>query len=268
MLQFVLLCLGNALLCLLRTLWIAICIRHCSVLQCVAVCCSVFAADTVNDNLYQALQCVAVWCSVLQCVAMFVVVWCSVAVCWRVWQCVLQWVAVDCSGFAGLQCVWEALFLFVASSRKSHLYQALQCVVVCVAVWVAVCVAVCAALCSTVFLELCYMFAENKITDSVVQRLAECCSELPWVAVCCSVLQCIAMCVAGCCSLLSQPVAICGIVVWSCVFLISSTFYRKSVCVSVCVRVCVCANHELLAMGVATISWLLEIIGLFCKRAL
>jgi len=47
-------------------------VKYCSVLQYVAVCVavlgerpSVFAADTMNCNLYQALQCVAVCCSVL-----------------------------------------------------------------------------------------------------------------------------------------------------------------------------------------------------------
>ena len=49
---------------------------------------------------------------------------------------------------------------------------------------------------------------------------------------------------------------------------------RVCVCVCVCARVCACMNFmqvlEILSRpyGVATISRLLKIIGLFCKRAL
>ena len=64
-------------------LWIR-CVVCCSVLQCVAACCSVY--DARQSTLYRefmdqvcgVLQCVAVCCSVLQCVA----------VCSGVLQCV------------------------------------------------------------------------------------------------------------------------------------------------------------------------------------
>ena len=45
---------------------VAVC---CSVLQCVAVCCSVLLVSNVYDtSIVSVLQCVAVCCSVLQCV--------------------------------------------------------------------------------------------------------------------------------------------------------------------------------------------------------
>jgi len=71
----------------------------CSVLQCVAVCCSMFQGGNAVEEF------VAVYCSVLQCVAVYG----SVSQCVAVWKCsrgvccsVLQCVAVCCSV---LQCV-------------------------------------------------------------------------------------------------------------------------------------------------------------------
>jgi hypothetical protein len=89
---------------------------RCSVVQCVAVCCSVLH---VAQCIY---ECVAAWCSVLQCVAVCwsvlhvarcihecVAVWCSVVQCvacstMHLWmRCsVMQWVALCC---IVLQCV-------------------------------------------------------------------------------------------------------------------------------------------------------------------
>jgi len=63
-----------------------------SVLQCNAVYCSMHAA-CVHTVYYSVLQCVAVNCSVLQCVA----VHCSVSQCVAVYCSVLQCVAVYCS---------------------------------------------------------------------------------------------------------------------------------------------------------------------------
>ena len=60
---------------------------RCSVLHCVAVCCS------VGVTIVQVLQCVAMCCSVLQCVAVCCIVLQCVAVCCSVLQCV----AVCCS---------------------------------------------------------------------------------------------------------------------------------------------------------------------------
>jgi len=60
---------------------------YCSVLQCVAVCCSVLHQSRLSVSC--VLQCVAVCCSVLQCVASisFVSFLC-IAVCCSVLQCV------------------------------------------------------------------------------------------------------------------------------------------------------------------------------------
>jgi len=87
-----------------------------------------------------------------------------------------------------------------------------------------------------------------------LQCAAVCCSVLQCVAVCFSVLQCVAVC----CSVL-QCVAVCCSV---------------SQCVAVCCSVlqCIAVIHIwslfcILTYGVATISRLLKIIGLFCKRA-
>jgi len=102
-----------------------------SVLQCVAVCCSVHITEEELFSCFRTyvsprvLQCIAVYCSVLQCVAVCVAVCCSVHIteepsscfrtevsleCCSVLQCievccsVLQCVAVCCSV---LQCVAE-----------------------------------------------------------------------------------------------------------------------------------------------------------------
>jgi len=89
----------------------------------------------------------------------------------------------------------------------------------------------------------------------VLQCVAVCCSVLQCVAVYCIVLQCAAVdcsafqCAAVCCSVL-QCVAVCCSVLQ-------------------CVAVRCSANNEgSHYYGVATISRLLKIIGLFCKRAL
>jgi len=68
----------------IRSTWSAVC---CSVVQCVAVCCSVLytygmqARGTKQYELH-AVQCVAVCCSVLQCVAVCCSVLQCVAVCY------------------------------------------------------------------------------------------------------------------------------------------------------------------------------------------
>ena len=72
---------------------------------------------------------------------------------------------------------------------------------------------------------------------SVLQCVAVCCSVLQRVAVCCSVLQC----AAACCSVLQDK-----------------SWLPLSECI------CRCGS----CYGVATISRLLKITGLFCKRAL
>ena len=135
---------------------------------------------------------------------------------------------------------------------------------------------------------------------SVLQWAALCCRVLQCVAVCGSVLQSVAeRCsvlqrVATCCSVL-QRVAVDAFLYRSCfrksatnnshTYLQEDTCYdeecRSCVCVCVCVChklrkkiwVCVYMCLELSSLfarryGVAAISRLLKIIGLFCKRAL
>ena len=82
---------GNGILSLLSVLQcVAVVAVCCSVLRCVAVCCSVLGIEShgytileAGNGMLRLLQCVAVCCCVLQCVA----VCCSV----------LQCVAVCCS---------------------------------------------------------------------------------------------------------------------------------------------------------------------------
>ena len=69
--------------------------RYCSVLQYVAMCCSVLFADVGGIQVGDLVQCViAVCCSVLQCIA---VCHCSLFQCFAVCCSVLQCVAVCCS---------------------------------------------------------------------------------------------------------------------------------------------------------------------------
>jgi len=68
----------------------------CSVLQCVAVCCSVKANYSfLHAYVISVLQCVAVCCSVLQCEGRLFFLTCvchqCVAVCCSVLQCVAVW---------------------------------------------------------------------------------------------------------------------------------------------------------------------------------
>ena len=101
---------------------------HCSALQCArrpfpcaAVCCRVLQCFAVCCSVWSVLQCVAVCCSVLQCVLQCalkcVAVCCCVLKC--ALQCVSQCVAVCCSV---LQCVAVCVAVFCSAS---------QCVAVC-----------------------------------------------------------------------------------------------------------------------------------------
>jgi len=159
----------------------------CSVLQCIAACCSVLrmccsmlqcVRSEKVSRILCVLQCIAACCSVL-------------CMCCRMLQCadytgLRQGVVVCCS--------------------------VLQCVAVC-----CVCIPVC---CSVLrYVAMCcgmnivghgrkgYGPRQSvgfSLCCSVLQRVAACCSVLQCVAVCCSVLQC----VAACCSVL-QRVAVC-----------------------------------------------------------
>jgi len=63
----------------------------CRALQCVARCCSIQGHEcsfALCPGMMSMLQCVAVCCSVLQCVAVYCSVLQCVAVCCNVFQCV------------------------------------------------------------------------------------------------------------------------------------------------------------------------------------
>ena len=79
---------------------------YCSVLQCVAVCCSMYwNVLSVSRSNLSTLQCIAVYCSVLQCIAVCCsVYWIFLSVC-RADLGVLQCAAVCCSV---LQCVLDS----------------------------------------------------------------------------------------------------------------------------------------------------------------
>ena len=102
-----------------------------------------------------------------------------------------------------------------------------------------------------------------------------------WVCVC------VCMCACVCCVCVCVCVFVCVCVcvcVWVCVRVCLCLCLCLFVCLFVCVYVCVCAcvcacvlcckrflesqlNNRYTTHGVATISRLLKIIGLFCKRA-
>jgi len=102
------------------------------------------------------LRCVAVCCGVLPCVA----VRCSVL-------CVLQYVAVCCSGLSASQC----LYLVHGNLTFWYVLRVLQCVAACCSVLQCVAVCCCVLLC-----------------------VAVCCCVLLCFAVCCSVLSIVAVC--------------------------------------------------------------------------
>ena len=164
----------------------------CSVLHCVAVCCSMLqhvyvtwlvhvTYSTFFKTLYcSVLQCVAVCCSVLQCVA----------VCWNVLQCV----AVCCSTY-----MWCGSYKWHEAPFPRHYtavcYSVLQCVAVCCSVLQ--CVAVCHSVLQCV--AVCQIAQHSLVSAltlccNVLQCVAMCCNVLQCVTVCCSVLQCVAMC--------------------------------------------------------------------------
>jgi len=82
--------------------------------------------------------------------------------------------------------------------------------------------------------------------DSVLQRVAACCSVLQRVAACCSVLQRVIVCcsvlrcVAVCCSVLQRVEVCCSVL--QCVAMCCSLSHRVTVCCSVLHRVAVCCS--------------------------
>jgi len=127
-------------------------------------------------------------------------------------------------------------------SRFHQCCSVLQCTTVCCLVLQ--CVAVCCSVLQCVEEKKVYQ-AGDVTLSSVLQCVAVCCSVLQCVAVCCSVLQCVAVC----CSVL-QCVAVCH-----------SALHSVAVCYSVLQGV-----EEKDVYGVATISRLFQIVGLFCER--
>jgi len=232
----------------------------CVVLQRVAACCSVLQGVVVCWVCCSVLQCwrrrwlmshleysrgavccVAACCSVLLCVAE----------CYGVLRCV----AVCCSV---LQCVDVALgwcYIWV------YFWGAVCCVAACCSVLQ--CVAVC---CSVLQRVVMCWFRRYSISPlslrsrcRVLQRVVACCSVLQRVAASCSVLQHVAMC----CGVLNPPSSYLFLICLdrnTSVILISLSYYMYVPSPS--------ANLSLSPYGVASMTRLLKMIGLFCKRDL
>ena len=113
---------------------------------------------------------------------------------------------------------------------------------------------------------------------SVLQCVAVCCSVLQCVAVCCSVLQCVAVCCSVFLSLalisvakelsvlwLAQCVVCCSVL--QCVAVCCSVLRCVAVCCSVLQREqrALCSLAHSCCYGVATMSRLHKITGLFCR---
>jgi len=177
-----------------------------SVLQFVAVCCSVLLKKTrclhptsTNCNrrtIYEKIQPVS-FVYVNHCIT-------------------LQHTATHCNTLQQADQLWQDTACVVCvpqhPRQSAGCAQVLQCVAVCCSVLQ------CAAGCC-----------------SVLQCVAVCCSVLQCVAVCCSVLQCVAMCcrvlqcVAVCCSVL-QCIAVCCSVLQCVVILFECTHIMFCVC--------------------------------------
>jgi len=172
---------------------------RCSVLQCVAVCCSVHVLVRVelwrtftntswhahagmSCGVLQGVVVCCVCCSVLRCVA----VCCSILQCIAVCCCsVLQCVAVCCRDSIRMKWLQQTdecamnCGTHVTKSRHAHKRVTAHTSMRCSALQCASIYSIlqCAAVCC-----------------SVLQCVAVCCSVLQCVAVCCSVLQCVAVC--------------------------------------------------------------------------
>ena len=108
------------------------------------------------------------------------------------------------------------------------------------------------------------------VATSYVQCVAVCCSVLQCVAVCCSMLHRIVrycrvlQCVAVCCSALQFVAVRCSAL--QCVAVRCSAL--QCIAVRCSALQCVVASIRNRGYGVATISRLLKMIGVFCKRTL
>jgi len=182
-----------------------------------------------------------------------------VAVCCSAWQCV----ASCCSMY--ISYLWQ----LDVQTRQWLLYlccSVLQRVTACCSMHIS-------------YLVTAWCARETIVSVSVLQRVAACCSVLQRVAVCSSVLQYVY--IIPCDNLtcrLDNGFWTCSSVLITCLFLLRVcgcvcericsvscplTWYPAVCCVCV-FAVCVCVRWY----GVATISRLLKIIGLFCKRDL
>jgi len=207
---------------------------HCSVLQCVAVCCSAMQYVALGyyvlpcvavrcscsagqfymrhvGSLRMILQLEAVYCSVLQCIA----VYCSVLQCVAVCCDVLYLVAMHCSvlqcGAVHSSCsagavlhmsrIWE--YASAIATGSSQHCSVLQCVALCCTLLQ--CIAVrCRVLplqfvYSLMYVIYTWQYANDIATGSStsIRPPQVCCSVLnmlQWIALCCNVLQCVAMC--------------------------------------------------------------------------
>ena len=164
-----------------------VCLVHCTIVQCVAVCCSFVSVCCSLLHVLQCVLCVAVYCSVLQCSAVCCsVLWCefsgSVIVRCSVLQfvagccCVLQCVNVCCivpTCVAGCQRVYRSCVEYVShipfispSFFRAHTRT------------------------SSPSLPLALAVSRPRSLSSVVFSClcaTVCCRALPCVAVCCSV---------------------------------------------------------------------------------
>jgi len=240
---------------------------YCRVWQCVAMRCSVLQWVAVRYCVLQCvwrhdvvtirrrwngrLQCAAACCSVLQCVAECCRVLQSVAV----FQSVLRWVLVR---YGVLQCVSRHNIVTVWRRWNGRLQcvtvccSELQCVIACYSVLQCVAMSRSALRCVTV----CFTTWCRHGPALLEWQAAVRCSVLQWVAVCYSVSQCVTSCCSMFHDMMSSRTG-------------TSVLHNVASCCSMLQYVAVC--HSALKCGrtsyygVAPISRLLKIIGLFCR---
>jgi len=149
-------------------------------------------------------------------------------------------------------CVWVCVSVCLSLPQEMCVRvcvcSVLQYVAVCCSVWQ--CVAMCWAVCVKLLTDICCI---------VLQCGAVCCSLSQYVAVCCSVLQCVAVCGRLLRDTCHALLKIHYIYIYMHIYIYIYIYtWRTAICIQPFMRV----------YGVATITRLLKIIGLFCKRAL
>jgi len=224
-------------------------------LQCVAVCCSVWqrvcrdshrGPSTPRLLSYSgmsvavcALQCTAV-CSVLQCVTVCCSALQCVAACGKRRTVTLKQ-AFNSSSF---DLLWYSIFVDCATLHHTATFGTRY---LCCSMYVAVCCRTCVAVCCSVLQVCCSVWigvcrdsqtrllvaCGTCVTVSVLQCVAVCCSVLQCVAMCCSVLRCVAVCCSTC-------VAVCCstcVTVYALLYLCCSVLQCAAACCSVCCSV-------------------------------